>query len=427
MITIDGPSASGKSTLAKSLAQRLNIRYLDSGAFYRSIASFLIKDHKVDISPQDLKEFLESAEVKLEYDQEFPQYFFNGENVTSLLRNEQVAAIASKIAQYPVVRKFVNNSLRKVAQLYDCVADGRDLGSKVFPKAQIKFFLTASIISRAKRRELELRSRGINTDLNTVIEQLKSRDDQDTKRHIDPLVIPDEAIFLDTTDMSTGQVFNRMLKQIHQSLCKKPPLYRRAFWNLNRWLIRLFYSIRIYNTEALEQFLSGVVFANHLSYLDAPLLLALLGPNTVFIAHKKVMQRNLFFRLISKIFPMILVDQENMPRDFLSRCQVFLRQGQHLVIFPEGKRGDGTQLLAFQNGIATIVSHLKCKNLLPICIEGTEKIWPIGKDFPRLGGDILVKIGEPLTLEDSMMDTSRENIHRLKDYLSKKMILLTKN
>ncbi len=427
IITIDGPSASGKSTLAKKIAQRLGINYLDSGAFYRSIAAFLIEKGVASEDETFLSAFLQSAKLKLVYEGSFARYYFNDLEVTPFLRKELVAMKASFIAKQKSVRSFVNNNLQEISNKGDFIADGRDLGSKVFPLADVKFFLTATLESRAKRRELEQKTMGIDTSFEKVLEQLRLRDEQDSKRKIDPLVRPDDAFFIDTTSYTTDEVCEEMFIEIKKKFSVQPSLIRTWICVFLKSFFSLFYGFKVMGEEFSRKFFSGLVYANHTSFYDALILLTLLGPKTVFVASERVVRKNFFIRIVTSFFPLILVDDQNMPKDFFRLCNKTIHKGCPLVIFPEGMRSfDGT-ILPFKVGITSIILHCKLKEVLPIYIGGVYSIWPKGKWFPSLFKKITVLVSKPLHISGHEKGEGKEATVKLTNQLRERLKNLEKH
>ncbi len=427
IITIDGPSASGKSTLAKKIAQKLGINYLDSGAFYRSIAAFLIEKSVASEDETFLSSFLQSARLKLVYEGSFARYYFNDLEVTPFLRKELVAMKASFIAKQKAVRNFVNHNLQEISKQGDFIADGRDLGSKVFPRADVKFFLTASLESRAKRRELEQKCMGIDTSFDKVLEQLRLRDEQDSKRKIDPLVRPDDAFFIDTTSYTTEEVCEEMFLEIKKKFSVQPSLVRTCICALLRRFFSLFYGYRVLGEEFAKKFLSGLVYANHSSFYDGLILLSLLGPNAVFVASERVVRKNFILRFFTSFFPLILVDDQNMPRDFFRLCSKSIHKGCPLVIFPEGMRSIDGKILPFKEGLSSIILHCKLKEVLPIYIGGAYTVWPKGKWFPSFFKKITVLVSKPLHISGHETGEGKEARAKLTNQLRERLKNLEKH
>lgn len=215
VITVDGPSATGKGTLSKMLATKLNWHYLDSGAIYRVLALAALIDK---ISPTDTKKLVEIAlNLNVNFlnlkDKSY-KILLRGQDVTMKIRSEECGVFASKIAALQEVRaalKVFQQSFRKPPGL---IADGRDMGTVIFPDATAKFFLTATIEERAKRRLLQLQQGHINASLGTVLRDLIERDSRDEKRSISPLEPAKDAIIIDTTKLSIEEVLQTMLAHI---------------------------------------------------------------------------------------------------------------------------------------------------------------------------------------------------------------------
>lgn len=215
IITVDGPSGSGKGTVSRLLAEKLSFRYLDSGALYR-VLSIAAMRRKVDVSNKaELSLIATHMDVifKTSAQGDF-QILLEGENVTSDLRTEDTGALASEIAAYTEVRNALLKRQRLFAQGDGLVADGRDMGTVVFPAADIKIYLTASIEERAKRRHKELIEKGEDVSLRALAEQVAARDERDMNREVSPLVAAEDAIELDTSDMSAKQVLETVLNLI---------------------------------------------------------------------------------------------------------------------------------------------------------------------------------------------------------------------
>jgi cytidylate kinase len=212
IITIDGPSGSGKGTVSRLLADKLGFHYLDSGALYR-VLSIAATRRKVDTANRaELLLIAEHMDVTFKTStQGHFEVLLEGENVTSDLRMETTGARASQLAAYPEVRDALMKRQRLFARGDGLVADGRDMGTVVFPAADLKIYLTASIDERAKRRYKELIEKGEDVSLRALKEQVRVRDERDTNREASPLVAAEDAIALDTSDMSALEVIDTVL------------------------------------------------------------------------------------------------------------------------------------------------------------------------------------------------------------------------
>ncbi len=214
-ITIDGPSGTGKSTIAKMISQQLNFTYLDSGSLYRALA-FLVFQHHTDIDDSNaLERCINAASIELRGS---GQILCDGLDVSQAIRAEEVGMMASKISANPLVRHRLLQLQRDQRRLPGLVTDGRDMGTVVFPDAQVKIYLTASAAERAKRRFKQLKEKGIDANLREIEKELNIRDRQDSERSISPLKPADDALIIDTSLMEKQQVFDDIMKNIRSRL-----------------------------------------------------------------------------------------------------------------------------------------------------------------------------------------------------------------
>lgn len=214
-IAIDGPAGAGKSTIAKRVAKELGFVYVDTGAMYRALAVYFLKQ---GLKPEDTKKIAEAckdAEVSIGYENGVQQVYLNGENVTSMLREEAVGNMASVSSAIKEVRAQLLELQRELARTKDVVMDGRDIGTNILPNADVKVYLTASVETRAKRRYLELQEKGIACDLSEIAHDIEERDTRDMNREIAPLKKADDAVLVDSSDMTIDEVAEAI-----KALCK---------------------------------------------------------------------------------------------------------------------------------------------------------------------------------------------------------------
>ncbi|MBN2517114.1 MAG: (d)CMP kinase [Deltaproteobacteria bacterium] len=218
IITVDGPAAAGKSTVSKVLSQRISYIYLDTGALYRA---FAYKASGYGILPDDernLSELCEKMRVSLMRIDGDMSILVNGEDVTQKIRTEQIGFLASKISAVPAVRKALLSLQREAGEKGGIIAEGRDMGTVVFPYADLKFFLDADVRERVQRRYLEMLEKGDNADFEEVRMSLIQRDQQDMSREISPLRQTDDSIFIDTTTLSVEEVVETMAGIIEKAI-----------------------------------------------------------------------------------------------------------------------------------------------------------------------------------------------------------------
>lgn len=214
VIAIDGPAGAGKSTAAKKIASILSYFYIDSGALFRAITFKVIK---MDIKMDDVNRIVNIAQNSI-IDFFDEKVFLDGRDVNTEIRSNVVNLNVSYIAKIPEVRDVVANIQKNIALKKNVVVDGRDIGTTIFPNAQIKFFMIASVEERARRRLIELNATGAKYDLDEIIEQITERDKIDSSRSISPLKKAEDAIIIDTDGKNIEQVINEMLRYIKNCL-----------------------------------------------------------------------------------------------------------------------------------------------------------------------------------------------------------------
>ena len=220
VITIDGPSGVGKGTIAIMIAEELGYNYLDSGSLYRSLALKLYeKNNNFDEVLKNLDYWISDISIDFKYKKgQKAQIFVNNEDFTDKIRTEKVAILASNIAKDPIARDMLEKYQRKYLSAPGLVADGRDMGTKVFSNANIKFYLTAPAEKRAERRLNQLKDQGISANLPGLIQKLLLRDKADTERLTSPLIPAKDAIIIDTSDIDASEVFNITINIIRDNL-----------------------------------------------------------------------------------------------------------------------------------------------------------------------------------------------------------------
>ena len=214
IITIDGPGGAGKSTIAKMLAQNLGYSLLDTGAIYRTLA-YLARKSGIDWGDEPaLAELAVSLPISFEMRCMINHVLLNGQDITDAIRTPEISMGASQVSAFPMVRKALLSLQRSMGERGGIVIEGRDTGTVVFPKADKKIFLTASLDIRASRRQKELQDKGIKATIQSVLEEIRQRDLQDSSRQVAPLIKADDALEIDTTTLSIDEVIATIMKQI---------------------------------------------------------------------------------------------------------------------------------------------------------------------------------------------------------------------
>jgi len=209
-IAIDGPAGAGKSTVAKKIAERLGLLYVDTGAMYRAIA-LKAKNEKINLSSEkDVTELAGRTEVELKGD----RVFLNGKDVSREIRSPEISTISSAVSRFGGVRRRLVEIQRKLSKSAGVIMEGRDIGTVVLPDADFKFYLDASVKERAMRRLKELTAKGIEADFKQVEDEIRKRDEQDTGREIAPLKKAEDAIVIDSSNLTAEQVIGEILRHV---------------------------------------------------------------------------------------------------------------------------------------------------------------------------------------------------------------------
>jgi len=221
IITIDGPSGAGKSTVAKMIARKLGYTYIDTGAMYRGVACAFLKNQNMfnvqsstfEEKPEKIAEFLKSLSLKFEFGEE-TRVYLDGDDISKEIREPAISMLASKLSQNKMVREHLYTMQRAQGEAGGIVLEGRDTGSVVFPNAHVKFYLDANSEERAKRRHAELSSKGTVVDITSVKGDMERRDKNDAERDLAPLVVPEGALYVDTSGLDVKGVVRVLFDHI---------------------------------------------------------------------------------------------------------------------------------------------------------------------------------------------------------------------
>ncbi len=216
IVAIDGPAASGKSSTARRLARSLGYVYIDSGAMYRACALAAIRAQLDIYNTTEILHMLSLTDIRLEQSEAGNKVILNGEDVSEAIRSEEISRLASDISAIPIVRDRMVELQRQMALEGGVVMDGRDIGTVVFPQAEVKFFMIADVCERAKRRFKELQDKGIEADIEIVLSELRTRDENDTNRKVAPLKPAPDSILIDTSHLSLDEQVAILRQHIKQ-------------------------------------------------------------------------------------------------------------------------------------------------------------------------------------------------------------------
>jgi cytidylate kinase len=378
VITIDGPAGAGKTTVARLLAERLGYELIPTGAMYRALALSILRSGASLDDSAALARHLAPIDVRLQGG----RVLLNGADVTREIRTQAVADATSTLSMRREVRDKVTPLQRRAAEPGGVVLEGRDTGTVVCPQADVKFFLTASLESRARRRHAELAAQGITADLDVVRDEIKDRDRQDTTRALAPLVKAADAVEVDTSDLTIEQVVDRLHAVIEEREATAP---RSRFYAVMRALavaiMRAMFRLEASGTEHVPLRGPVLLVSNHSSFLDPPLVGGACPRQLTFLAKAELFAVPGLGRLIHALNARPL-RREGADTAALRVALRALEQGGALLVFPEGTRGPEGHLREPKPG-AALLAVLSGAPVVPVFVRGSGRAWPRGQRFPR--------------------------------------------
>ncbi|MDN3505111.1 MAG: (d)CMP kinase [Rhabdochlamydiaceae bacterium] len=401
IITIDGPSGTGKTTTAKRVAHELQMTYFDTGAMYRSFVWYLF-DKKIPLVEDAL-----TAEVfdNFDYDvQSSPSgekvYIVNGKNITEEIRSNKVTQASSEVAKFAAVRHHIVHLQRKFAKSQNTVMEGRDLGSVVFPHAELKIFLTANAMVRAKRRYAQICEKypdqAAQTSVEEILNQQSIRDSNDINRDISPLVCPNDAKEIDTSNLAIDDVVKKIVKYgklVGQKDSIIQKFVYRSVISIIRGAMRLLYSVKVYGANTIPKG-SAILASNHVSFLDPPILAVCSSTPLHFLARATLFKHFLFGRFIKYLNAHPISGGVNDVSLF-NEIEKLILQGKNVLMFPEGRRSRDGKLQPFKRGLGWIVSRTGA-HVVPVYLDGAFEAWPRKRKLPFIFKKITCVFGKPL-------------------------------
>ncbi len=384
-IAIDGPSGAGKSTLAKALAAKLGIVYVDTGALYRTVGLYADRN---GIDPHDeaaVTAMLPNVSLCLAFSDGKQHILLNGEDVGDSIRTPKASMYASAVSAIPSVRAFLLDTQRDIAKTSSVVMDGRDIGTVIFPDAEVKIFLTASPEARAKRRYEELKEKGVDVTLVGVLEDMKKRDENDRNRAIAPAVPADDATILDNSDMTLEDSVNAALAIINSRLNKEETTengkkrkaergtkFYRFMYTLLAWFFRTILRVSVEGLENIPEKGGAVLCSNHIAIRDVFVIAAPLDRQPRFLAKKELFRVPILAPLIRALGATPL-DRGGMDVGAIRKSIELAESGEIVTVFPQGHRfpkvnpadtsvKHGAGMIAYRAGVPMIPVCIKVKN-----------------------------------------------------------------
>jgi len=392
-LTIDGPAGTGKSITARTLSERLGLLYLDSGALYRAFAWAAARDH-VTAEDRDFATWVADVPLRIETRVGFFRVLVGDADAAEQIRREDVGQSASRLATVSAVRERVANLLREVARDSDCVAEGRDMGSVVFPEALPKIYLTASLEARTARRVAQLRATGQSVDESKVRSELQDRDLRDQTRAASPLCVPAGAVRIDTSDLTLEEQIDLVIA-VFRGRGHAPGT--RFFRGIQAFLRVFFLGLCGVRVGGRGHVPPGacVIACNHRAYTD-PTLIGCLMPGAVAFLAKEELFHGFLGWLIRKCYA-IPVRRGTADRQALRAALQSLRRGMPLLIFPEGTRIRGGALGTPHAGVAWLARRAGVP-VLPVLVSGGN-LWRSALRLERQQVTFGVPLAPPAAVE----------------------------
>ena len=423
IVAIDGPAGTGKGTVTKILAKKFKLLNIDTGATYRCVTLEMInKGIKLD-ELDKIKEMLTSINIEMKIEDEKQLFFLNGEDVTEKIRSKEVSELVSPVSSIKEVRLAMVNLQRKMAEGKDVIMEGRDIGTYVFPTADVKIYLDADLEERAKRRFRQNMEKGIKMSYMDVLENIKRRDENDRAKELGALKVAKDAEVVDSTTKSIEQVvreISEIIKKKKKDIKLEKKIYKprkETAWKkfvrkvvkvVLRTLYRIAYRVRI--TGKVPEEGAYLICGNHINYLDAAAIVLFNKRKVNFVAKEDLFTHGILFWL-GHLFDAIPIKRNMQDIDAMKRCLKVLKNGELLGIFPEGTRKGMEKNMKAKNGAAFMAIRSNVK-VIPVGIHGTFK--PFSK--------VYINYGEPIDVSKY----SKEQLDEATEEIMEQIVMLTK-
>ena len=422
VVAIDGPAGTGKGTVTSYLAKKLDLLYIDTGATYRCVTLKLLKE-KVDFEDKEkIKEILKNINIELTKD----KAFLDGEDVSLEIRKDPVNSNVSQVSHILEVRQSMVELQRKMSEGKNVILEGRDIGTNVFPNADVKIYLDASVDERVKRRLKQNKEKGIESTEEEVRKNIEFRDNNDKTAQVAPLRQAEDAIYIDTSDLSIKQVEDKLYKIIKSKKkdarwiergyiqTKDTILKRITRKTIKVFLASLYHIVYRVKKTGLEN-LEGegyIICSNHINYLDAAAIVLLNKKKIRFVA-KSDLYRFPIISFLGHTFDVIPIKRGKNDLASIKMCLKALKNNEILGIFPEGTRKGIEKNVKVKNGAVFLAEKAKA-NIVPVGIGGTFK--PFSK--------VYINYGKPIDITQFKSDDPNW-IDEASNYVMEQIIMLT--
>ncbi len=367
-IAIDGPGGAGKSSLAKAVAKKLGIIYVDTGALYRNIGLFCLRKNADCKNPDEIIPLLSEINLELKFEDGRQIINLNGVNEGDNIRTPEVSLAASAVSAIPEVRSFLLDMQRETASKNSVIMDGRDIGTVILPDAEVKIFLTASPKARAQRRFKELSAKGVDTTLDKVYSEMVERDKNDSTRAIAPCVQAKDAVLLDNSRLDEEGTLKQVLKIVKKKSKKRLNFYAKAK-RIVAPLYRFFWRVKAKGTENVPLDGGFILCSNHISALDVVSIGAVCPRQLTFVTKKEVFTAPVIGWL-ARSLEAIKIDRGANDLGAIKASVDACQAGRVLSIFPQGHRYPGVdpRTTPLKNGAALMAYRSGC-DVLPVCLN----------------------------------------------------------
>ena len=434
VVAIDGPAGSGKGSITEIVAQKLGLECIDTGAMYRCVTLDMInKNIKLD-ELDKIKDLLNNIDINL--DEENKKVFLNGEDVTEKIRSMEVTKLVSKVSSIKEVRLKLVDLQRAIAKNKDIIMEGRDITTVVFPKADVKIYLDADVKERAKRRFKQNQQKNIESTYEEVLQNMKNRDENDKNKEFGALKVAEDAIVIDSTNMTIKQVTKKIVKlikdtkkeqRLEQKVYEETPdtAVKRFRLKLTKVIVynvfyKLVYRIKKVDEKNLPDEGAYILCANHVNMLDALAVVCGCKRKVRFIC-KESMFRNKALGWALKLSDTIPINREKNDIEAMKRSLKALKNGEVLGVFPEGTRNGLKKGLKPKTGVASFAlnSNATLKTgtkVIPMGIQGSFK--PFTK--------VKLVFGEPLDFSEYYgKEKDKEALEKVTNIIMDNIVMLT--
>ncbi len=393
IVAIDGPAGSGKGTITNLVGKKMNLINIDTGATFRSVTLAMLKQNIKINETEKIEKLLENIQIEFKNEGEEQKVILNSEDVTTQIREKPVNDFVSEVSTIKIVREKMLQLQRKIAEGKNVIMEGRDIGTTVFPNADVKIYLDATPEERAKRRVLQNQQKGINLTYEEVLENVKTRDKIDSERELSPLKQAEDAIYIDSTNMKIPEVVKKICKIIQKQKKEKNinnsssskkfdksgdtwfrKLQRRIIWGTLKGLYKIVYRAKIEGTENIPEDGAFVLCGNHMDYIKVPAIVVFAPRKINFIA-KSELFKNPFLKRLGELFDVIPVKRGKQDLDAMKKSLKVLNNEEGLGLFPEGTTRGLEKGVKVKNGAAFMALRTG-KPIVPVGVEVTKRPFP---------------------------------------------------